>query len=467
MKENIYIYYTNDLHSNFTQWPRTAGYLKEKKRIRSSKGEVHYIVDAGDHMDRVDPISEATMGKANVELMNEVGYDVVTIGNNEGITLAHDDLYHLYDEADYPVVCANLQPKSGQPPKWLVDTNIFETDSGVRLGFIGLTAPFTAFYDPLGWTVTSPYDELETNLLELSEKTDIIILLSHLGLSEDQEIARRFSEIDVIIGGHTHHLLRTGEYVNNCLITAAGKHCVYVGEVILTYDHESEQISTKEAYATNVSDHPVDQGTAVLLEELQEKADLLLEKEVVVLEEPLDVEWYKDTPIMQELTDTIRMWTDADAALLNAGLLLGALPKGPITYGDVHRICPHPINPVVVQLKGDELIEVIRASLKRDFMEFELKGFGFRGEVIGRMLFSGLSINIRTNPDGTEAVTEVTFSDGTPVDKQKAYRIATADTFTFGRLLPEIAKSEKKDYFLPEFLRDLLLETLKRKALQR
>ncbi len=245
-------------------------------------------------MDRVDPISEATMGKANVELMNEVGYDVVTIGNNEGITLAHDDLYHLYDEADYPVVCANLQPKSGQPPKWLVDTNIFETDSGVRLGFIGLTAPFTAFYDPLGWTVTSPYDELETNLLELSSKTDIIILLSHLGLSEDQEIARRFSEIDVIIGGHTHHLLRTGEYVNNCLITAAGKHCVYVGEVILTYDHESEQISTKEAYATNVSDHPVDQGTAVLLEELQEKADLLLEKEVVVLEEPLDVEWYKD-----------------------------------------------------------------------------------------------------------------------------------------------------------------------------
>ncbi len=170
---------------------------------------------------------------------------------------------------------------------------------------------------------------------------------------------------------------------------------------------------------------------------------------------------------MQELTDTIRMWTDADAALLNAGLLLGALPKGPITYGDVHRICPHPINPVVVQLKGDELIEVIRASLKRDFMEFELKGFGFRGEVIGRMLFSGLSINIRTNPDGTEAVTEVTFSDGTPVDKQKTYRIATADTFTFGRLLPEIAKSEKKDYFLPEFLRDLLLETLKRKALQR
>lgn len=466
MKEKIFIYYTNDLHSDFAQWPRTAGYLKEMKNKRNARQDTCFVVDVGDHMDRVHPISEASMGKSNVGLLNEVGYDVVTLGNNEGITLAHDDLYHLYDDADFDVVCANLKHVANNPPSWLGDTKTLHTDSGLRIGFIGLTAPFNAFYELLGWHLTDPFEELEEQLERARENTDIIVLLSHLGISEDQEIARRFPDIDVIIGGHTHHLLRTGEYVNNSMLTAAGKHCMYVGEVILTYDNKTEQLVNKEAYTTDVSEHPIDQDTKMLLGQLEVHANSILSKEIIELEETLEVDWYKDTPIMQELTDTIREWTNADAALLNAGLLLDELPKGKVTYGDIHRICPHPINPVVVNLRGDELIEVIRASFKKDFMDIPLRGFGFRGEVIGRMLFSGLTITTVQRSDGTEAVTEASFSDGSVIDKQKTYKIATADTFTFGRLLPEIAKSELKRYFLPEFLRDLLLETLKRKTLQ-
>src|SRR5699024_5993118 len=112
----------------------------------------------------------------------------------------------------------------------------------VKVGFIGLTAPFNAFYELLDWHVSSPYRVLDSYIRGLSEKTDVIVLLSHLGISEDQEIARRFPEIDVIIGGHTHHLLRTGEHVNNTVITAAGKHCYHVGEVILTWDHEKKKL---------------------------------------------------------------------------------------------------------------------------------------------------------------------------------------------------------------------------------
>ena len=462
MKEKLYIYYTNDLHSHFMQWPRTAGYLKTMKRKRKSHGDDYFLVDAGDHMDRVHPISEASMGKANVEMLNEVGYDVVTIGNNEGITLGHDELYHLYDEADFRIVCANLKHQQGKPPSWLSASEIFETESGIRIGFIGLTAPFNAFYEPLGWHLTSPYEELAEQIGPLTEKTDIIVLLSHLGFSEDEEIARRFPEVDVIIGGHTHHLLKSGMHVNNSLLTAAGKHCMFAGEVVITYDHFRKQVIEKEAYAVDVSDYPPDEETKKLVDAWNEEAEDTLNEKVVELAHPLEVDWYKDTPIMQDLTDTVRKWTNADVSLLNAGLLLDEVPKGTVTYGDIHRICPHPINPVVVHLRGDELIEVIRASLKKDFMEIELKGFGFRGKVIGRMLFSGISVATKIHSDGTEAVKDVSFPDGSEVDKQRTYRIATADTFTFGRLLPEIAKSEMKEYFLPEFLRDLLLETLKR-----
>jgi 2',3'-cyclic-nucleotide 2'-phosphodiesterase (5'-nucleotidase family) len=461
MKEKIYIYYTNDLHSDFKQWPRTAGFLKDKKMDRNEREDEFFLVDVGDHMDRVHPLSEATMGRANIALMNEVGYDVVTLGNNEGITLSHDDLYHLYDDAEFDVVCANLNDKENKPPSWLNNTVIKETDSGVRLGFIGLTAPFTPFYKRLGWDVRDPYQILEEEINHLSREADSIILLSHLGLSEDEEIARRFPAIDVIIGGHTHHLLRNGKYIKNSLLTAAGKHCMFTGEVILTYDHEKNQLTKKEAYTTSVSNYKADEDTKSLLKELETAAETVLNQEIVTLPATLYADWFHETPLMQGLTDTLRNWTQADVSLLNAGLILDDLKEGTITYGEIHRVCPHPINPVVVHLSGDELLEVVRGSLKKEFMEIPLKGFGFRGEVIGRMLFSGLEIETTVHDNQEETVKSLRLSNNRPVNKDETYRVATADTFTFGRLLPEIARSEVKDYFLPEFLRELLIQTLK------
>src|SRR5690625_2697345 len=276
MQEKLYFYYTNDLHSNFEQWPRVAAFLKQESAKRAAADDSYWLIDIGDHVDRVDPIAEAFMGKANVALLNELDYDVVTIGNNEGITLPHEDLFHLYDDAAFQVVCANLESRDKRDPHWLQHTVQIKSIKGVKVGFIGLTAPFNAFYELLGWHVSSPYHVLASYIEGLKEKTDVIILLSHLGISEDQEIARRFPEIDVIIGGHTHHLLRTGEHVNNTIITAAGKHCSYVGEVILTWDHEKKQLVKKEAYATDVTHLAKDLQTEQSLHQLNDRAAEIL-----------------------------------------------------------------------------------------------------------------------------------------------------------------------------------------------
>ena len=459
MKEKLYFYYTNDLHSNFAQWPRVAGFFKDAKANRIARNESFWLMDVGDHADRVHPITEATMGKANVQLMNDLGYDVATIGNNEGITLGHDDLFHLYDDADFLVSCANLHSMDQIEPDWLQPTVKLTSMNGIKIGVIGLTAPFNDFYELLDWHISSTFRALDKYVEELKQSTDIIILLSHLGLNEDQEIARRYRDIDVIIGGHTHHLLRTGEHINNTIITAAGKHCHFVGEVILTWDHVEKKVVNKEAFATDISHIAKDLPTEQTLIELQETADDLLGKPIVYLKKPIEVRWFKHTEIMQQLTNTVKAWTNADCAMLNAGLLIDQLPAGDVTYGDIHRICPHPINPCVVTLNGNELLEVIRASITKDFMEMKLKGFGFRGEVLGRMIFSGIKVETAFHESG-EYVKDVTYH-GRPLDPSHTYRVATADTFTFGRLLPEVAKSETKDFFLPEFLRDLLADTLR------
>ena len=462
MQEKLHFYYTNDLHSNFDHWPRVAGYLKAAKAMKEAENKSCLLFDIGDHMDRVHPVSEAFMGKANIALMNDVGYDVVTLGNNEGITLSHEDLYHLYDDAHFQVVCANLKSLTNDTPHWLKPSVKMTTKQGITIGVIGLTAPFNAFYHLLDWHVDYAFETLDRHIRELKKSADIIILLSHLGLNEDRQIASRYEDIDVIIGGHTHHLLRTEEVVNQTILTAAGKNCEYIGEVILTWDHKNKALVKKEAYTTDITHLGKDLPTAQKLDEYHEEANKILGKEIAHISEPIKVKWFENTPIMMELTHTLREWTNADCAMLNSGLLLDEFSPGTITYNDVHRICPHPVNPCVVELSGDELLEVIRASFTKELMELKLQGFGFRGEVIGRMVFSGLEIGTVIQSNGHEYVKSVLLEDK-PLHGDQTYTVAIADIFTFGRLLPEVAKSTRKDYFLPEFLRDLLAITIKRK----
>lgn len=71
-------------------------------------GEEVLLFDIGDACDRVHPLTEATNGKANIELLNQVPFDAVTIGNNEGIGNDKRQLDELYDDAEFPVVLANL-----------------------------------------------------------------------------------------------------------------------------------------------------------------------------------------------------------------------------------------------------------------------------------------------------------------------------------------------------------------------
>jgi 5'-nucleotidase len=458
MQEKLTINYTNDLHSYFENWPKIAGYLKENKQKLSDAGETCWLIDIGDHVDRSRPIAEAFRGKANISLMNEAGYDFATIGNNEGITLDYEDLYHLYDEAEFRVAVANLHSKKEEDPDWMEPSWVVETASGVKVGMIGLTAPFPDFYNLIGWDVQDPMEILEQEIHSLRNSCDVLILLSHLGLYADRDIAAAFDEIDVIIGGHTHHLLQESEYVNQCLITTAGKQGFYFGEVELTWDPELGCLTDKQAHVIPVADLKEDEAARAHVAAYEKNAAKAMQQSAAVLSSPLPASPYEDSRVMDFLTDYMRRWTKADLAFLNAGVLLESFPAGSVSYMDIHRICPHPINPATVPLTGSVIEQIVTAALQPDFETFPLKGFGFRGKVIGKMVYSELTFDIAGTAEKPHAVNLKIA--GEPLDRKKVYSAAMADTFTFGNLLPGIKQAEGKKYFMPEMLRDLLLGAL-------
>ena len=447
MGETIHIYHTNDLHSHFAHWPEIRALLHERKRWHEEAGDTCLILDIGDHVDRSHPFTEGTAGKGNVDLLNEAGYDAVTIGNNEGITLSKKELDELYIQADFEVVVSNLFTAEGERPAWAKPSAIVATVEGRKIGLVGATAEFTPFYNRLGWTVTDAKQSIIEEAEALKGKVDFIICLSHLGVREDELLAEMCSDLDVILGAHTHHIFHEGKMINNSLLGAAGKFGMYIGHVVIDTDsgeRKAELIETADLRSQDETFNDV----------LVEKGKTQLNEPVFYNEKAMKAEWFKDSELAELFGQAMLEYSGADCALFNAGLFMEDMPLGETTRYDFHKMLPHPINLCMIELNGAELKEIYLQSLNADWPNIELKGMGFRGAVFGNMIRINFSlVNHELHIGGRRALHD------------KTYQLITLDMFTFGYFFPEL-KRAPKTYFMPEFLRDVFSQFFRTKSLK-
>ena len=453
--EKIVLLHTNDLHSHLENWPKIRRFIEQKKRENEKKENTTTItVDLGDFVDRWHPLSEATDGQANVELMNNVGYDAVTIGNNEGEGNAKDQLNHLYDQANFDILLDNLFDKHLlQPPKWAKKYKIIETPQQTKIGLLALTAPFPLTYSPNGWDIRNPYDILPELVEELRPKVDILVLMSHLGIQDDRQIAQELPSIDVILGSHTHHLLIDGQIVNGVQLAAAGKYGQYVGEVHLTVD-EHKNIIQKSARAIPT------ETMMTFIEDEQESQDyltkgheLLAAKKVAKLPYDLSVDIFAEHSFIYEALEAVKYRGQTQGAMLNSGLFLTGLPAGLINQDQLHTALPHPMHLLNVTLKGSDLIRlVLEIEKNRAFLRnYPIRGMGFRGKIFGQVVYSGISY---------DAVNHQVHWLNQPIDNERRYTFTTVDHFMFVPFFPTIEIAGENEFLFPEFIRSVVGEYL-------
>lgn len=455
------ILHTNDLHSQLENWPAVTRYLKQARKKAEANNEDVLLFDIGDHCDRVNPVTEALLGQGNVQLLNEMNYDAVTIGNNEGITFSKQQLNDLYKTATFHVLLSNLKNQNGTRPPWALPYKVFTKPSGVRIGVTGVTIPFRLFYETLGWKVTDPAAELKKTAAKLAPEVDFLICLSHLGLSEDEKLAADLPEYDLILGAHTHHVLGEGIKINNTWINQSGRSGRYAGDVKVEFVKKNDRhfsATVKQVVSVEINGQEKDDKTSLQLKRLTEQGNRLLEKPLAVLAEDLKADWYSRSDFAVFLAEALSEWCQADVSMVNSGVLLRSLSRGRVTFKDIHEICPHPINPATVMISGERLLETIRQSRQQEMIHFALKGFGFRGKVLGYMIFDNVTLT-----DDSRYLSEKNVMVGNrPLERDRLYKLATLDMFTFGHLYPAISSINEKNYFMPEFLRDILAWKLTR-----
>ncbi|UBH15995.1 bifunctional metallophosphatase/5'-nucleotidase [Macrococcus armenti] len=434
----VKLFHTNDIHSYLSNYHKIARYINDR---RTEHPHMLYM-DLGDHVDRSHPLTEATLGKANVKLLNDAQVDVVTIGNNEGITLDHESFNQLYSDATFPVTCCNLFDVSGNLPDNIRSSVILEKH-GIKYGIVGATAEFTPFYKALGWDVTDPMSAIIREIHTLHEHVDVVIVLSHLGKFFDRQLAEACPEIDIILGAHTHHYFLQGEVVNGVLIGAAGRYGEYIGEMTLTF--EGTTLICKSARLIDTNDL---RNTD---EDYYEMGANLLKTKISTEQLMLPRRLYSASYTTHLLLEALMKFTEGDCALINSGLIVQGYEGNNFTYYDLHTMLPHPINPVKITLTGRELKEIINMSMHHDHRDEIVKGFGFRGDLFGMYVWRNI---------GFIQSQQRYFIGTEEINNHRKYKLATLDMYTFGRFFPQFTQNEKR-YYMPEFLRDIMETAIK------
>lgn len=246
-QKKITILHTNDTHSRIEPLPETDKYAPNKggvlrraaliDQIRQENKNV-LLFDAGDFVQGT-PYYNLFKGEVETKAMNLMKYDAATLGNHE-FDYGLEGIRDILKWAEFPIVSSNYD-FSNTILKDMLEQYIIITKDDVKIGVIGLNVK------PQGLIATANYPEMEfldpleignklAKMLKEDHKCDMVVCLSHLGYTADKKLAEKSSNIDIIIGGHSHTYMKDPDIIKNAenediLIYQTQGRGVFVGKI--------------------------------------------------------------------------------------------------------------------------------------------------------------------------------------------------------------------------------------------
>jgi 5'-nucleotidase len=451
----LQILHTNDIHSNFENFARIA------TEINELRNEDTIILDAGDFADFKRVEVNGTKGMVTIDLLQEVKYDAIAIGNNETFD-GINTLTNITSNGRIPFLSCHIEKLKGGAIEGL-NKSIIINRAGLRILIIGTSPNLNEFSTSCGLDILDYLEGINNEIYNNRSKYDICILLSHLGMDKDEEIAMKISEVDVIIGGHFHILMDEPKIINNTIIHTSGQFGEHLG--VLKLSIESNKVSLVNGENINVENIEMDEGVIKVLKKNKEIALDNLSIPLYNVKENLWHDVIEENPITNLLADGLFKVYDCDFAFINSGVLNGGVKKGALTNLKLLEIEPSPLNPTYFEVEGKYILEAIKESLDGDIVLADGRGPGFRGRYVGRLHFSK---NVKIKYKGRR-VLEVIIN-GQLLNEDKVYRVSTSDYLHRGsgyKALKNNSNHKYDDRYVRDILREYLCdEDMVEKALE-
>jgi 5'-nucleotidase / UDP-sugar diphosphatase len=419
---------------------RIAALFEAQKREALAAGRQVLVLNAGDEF-QGSLFYSHYKGLAELEAANLIGYDAMAIGNHE-----FDDgpanLARYLSGAKFPVLSANIDASSEPTIRGMFRDHIVVERAGVKIGIIGATTEDTP-------EISSPGSQLrflrsEDVLPGLIEKlrgqgVAHVVVLGHMGLSRDRELAAKVDGIDVIVGGHSHTLLGNGiqgaeapypvvakgPSGRDVPIVQAGSFSRHIGRIDVDFDAGGNVVSATGNTIPVVQSIVPDAVIQAAIDRLD--APLIQVRNQPVgsgaVTYALDGCRARECALGNLVAEAMLVATRAAGttiAVQNGGGLRAGIAAGQITLGNVLTTLPFQNNIATLKLRGRDLV----AALENGLSQVAENGGRFP-QIAGARLTWALS-----RPVGSRVISlEVRRPDGSflPVDPDALYTVATND----------------------------------------
>jgi 2',3'-cyclic-nucleotide 2'-phosphodiesterase (5'-nucleotidase family) len=414
----LLILHSNDIHGRADGLAR-IGTLVERLRRENGDSAVLYL-DAGDVEDATNRLSNVTKGTAMLRLLDRAGCQAATVGNASILRYGPDVLEEQARSVRFPYLLANLRTPAGALLPGVEPAALLEIGN-VSIGVTGVTATTWGdgrhvYQDVFGLSEVDvePLVREQAGLLR-QQGAGVVVLLSHLGLPGDREVAAAAQGVvDLVIGAHSHDLLPHGEVVGDVLVTQAGAFAEHLGVVEL--EARDGFVEVRDVRVLPVpEDTPPHPAIAHEADAIAAEVEAHLAEVIGELADPLDYSSDRECAAGSFMADVLRERMKADLAVATAGAsFVGPLPAGQLRRGTLFDVCPSPGNPGVAVLTGTQLRELVARGLAPARAAQTPRPL--RGTPQGLLHLSGAEVR-----DGTLHV------GGRPVEGGRTYRVAGSD----------------------------------------
>jgi 5'-nucleotidase/UDP-sugar diphosphatase len=413
------------------------------------------LLHAGDVF-QGDLFFNAYFGVPEFQLMKQLGFDAMAVGNHEfgfGPDVLTQSLAAAYGTDTLPLLSANLDfsgytPPDGLPPldTW-IKPSIIKSVGGVSIGIFGMTTPDDVMSMPAPVKILGAYPDTAALLGIAGQQVaalreagaEVVVCLSHLGVIYDQAMAANVPGIDIIVGGHDHYVFERPLVVTNpegkrTLILQAGNHYRYVGKlrftlkngVVKVLDYTLLPVDRKTRPLPEVQ-NVVDELKAGIVAKYGDVYHTTLARATRDLEMSTNPKQpRRDSALGNLVTDALRDLTGTDIALTANGLMTEAIFQGPIVGADVFRAVSYGyeaatglgFKTATFEITGAELVKAVETTLaylgvNEDFL-LQVSGMSFAydaGAPVGsRVVLS--SFRVRGHPLNPYATYTATVNEG-------------------------------------------------------
>ncbi len=452
--DHLVILHTNDTHSQIDPDRHDKGGIVRRRAlidsIRSVRDNV-VLVDAGD---AVQGSLYYTLFSGEVErkMMNDLGYDIQILGNHE-FDKGLDVLAREWKQLNATRLSTNYD-MTGTPLEGLFVPSVMKEFNGKKVGFIGINL------NPEGIVSADNYEGIkyidavkaanEEAARLKTEGADMVIAITHIGYENDKDyddlkLAAASKDIDVIIGGHSHTVVDPNDRstptwrVPNAAgdtisVLQTGSSGTYLGEIDI--DLDTREVKAQLIPVDSRLDDRLDPNAEAIIKPYREKVEKM--RNEVIGESPYEF-GRKSPEMLNLLSDFVMMRGEeicgkpVDLSIMNKGGIRTDLAKGKITKGEIIGIAPFDNSVVVLEIKGKDLLDNFKVMASQDG--------------------NGVSKNVRVLYDPNTREINSAEINGTPVDPDKTYRLATIDYLAAGNdyMSPltrgvELAKSKEVLY---------------------